>query len=216
MRILIEGLDLSGKTTLALAVAEEFTRRGRPAVRHRGMLTARHPARRVLRRLPLVRQPDSAVVTTSYLLAGYALDGALIRMARPQPGAPVFVQDGYADRMAAYGMAGGPYLAAALALRWPGVFASFDVAVYVHAPRETRRVRLAERTKADRVDIRSVDDPAFAEAFTAFLVHGMGRRHRRLLVFDTSLHTPKQMAAYVVDTALEPAAAAVAEGRWTA
>jgi dTMP kinase len=204
MRVLIEGLDLTGKTTLSLAVAAEFTRRGRPAVRHRGMLTGRHPARAALRRLPLVRQPDSAFVTTSYLLAGYVLDGALIRAARTGPAASVVVQDGYADRMVAYGMAGGPYLAAALALRWPRVFASFDVAVYLHAPRQTRAARLAGREGADRVDVRSVDDEGFAEAFTAFLVHGMGRRHRRLLVFDTSRHTPELMAARVVEAALEP------------
>jgi dTMP kinase len=133
-------------------------------------------------------------------------------MARPRPAGPILVQDGYADRMVAYGMAGGPYLAAALALRWSGVFAPFDVAVYLHAPREVRRARLVGRAAADPVDIRSVDDAPFADAFTAFLVHGMGRRHRALLVFDTSRHTPRQMAAQVVNAALEPHGTTVARG----
>jgi dTMP kinase len=117
----------------------------------------------------------------------------------------VIVQDGYVDRTVSFGMAGGPYLAAALALRWPRLFLPFDVAVYLHAPTEVRRVRLAGRTDADPVDIRGVEDPAFADRFSATLVHGMGRRHRNLLVFDTSLHTPEEMAARVADLALGPA-----------
>ena len=46
-------------------------------------------------------------------------------------------------------------------------------------------------------------DTAFAEAFTAMLVHGMGRRHQRLLVFDTSRHAPEEIAAIVVGELLD-------------
>jgi dTMP kinase len=112
------------------------------------------------------------------------------------------VQDGYADRTVAFGMAGGPYLAVCLALRWPRVFASFDLAVYLHAPADARAARLAVRQDPDVNDIRTVRDTGFAETFTAMLVHGMGRRHQRLLVFDTSRHVPEEMAATVVGTLL--------------
>lgn len=162
------------------------------------MLAAHHPLEQWLhKRFPLVRQPESAAVTTAWL-AGFALDGLLARIDPPRPAGTVMVQDGYADRTAAFGMAGGPYLAACLALRWPRVFASFDLAVYLHAPAEARAARLAVRQDPDVNDVRTVRDTAFADAFTAMLVHGTGRRHRRLLVFDTSRHTPEEMAAIVV------------------
>ena len=197
-RILVDGLDMSGKTTLTRAVIAALAERGIPAQRHRGMLAAHHPLEQWLhKRFPLVRQPESAAVTTAWL-AGFALDRLLARIDPPRPAGTVMVQDGYADRTAAFGMAGGPYLAACLALRWPRVFASFDLAVYLHAPAEARATRLAVRQDPDINDVRTVRDTAFAEAFTAMLVHGMARRHRRLLVFDTSRHAPEEMAAIVV------------------
>jgi hypothetical protein len=147
--------------------------------------------------LPLVRQPDSSLVTSAFLLGGYALDSLLARWDPPRPAGIVLVQDGYADRTVAFGMAGGPYLAACLALRWPRIFAAFDVAVYLYAPARVRAQRLAIRHDADAGDIRTVEDLAFAETFTAMLIRGMGQRHRRLLVFDTSRHAPQEMAAAV-------------------
>lgn len=202
MRILVDGLDLSGKTTLVTALTQEFVARGYHAMRHRGMLAEHHPIEPLLKRLPLVRQPDSGFITAAFLLAGYALDAALVNYDPPRPKSTVIVQDGYVDRTVAFGMAGGPYLAAALALRWWRVFAPFEVAVYLHAPADVRRTRLAGRTDADPVDIRGVEDAAFAETFTAMLVRGMGRRHKHLLVFDTSRHTPAHMATQVADLAL--------------
>ncbi|WP_406447136.1 hypothetical protein OG782_00220 [Streptomyces sp. NBC_00876] len=202
MRVLVDGLDLSGKTTLVTALATELEARGRQVAQHRGLLAARHPARRLLKKLPLVRQPDSALVTGAYLLAGYVLDGVLVRAAAPEPPGSVLIQDGYVDRTVAFGMAGGPYLSAVLALRWPRLFASFDVAVYLHAPSVVRRARLGLRERPDAVDIRGVEDAVFAETFTAMLTCGMGRRHNRLLVFDTSQRQPEQMAAAIADTLL--------------
>ena len=197
-RILVDGLDMSGKTTLTCAIIAALAKRGIPAQRHRGMLTEHHPLEPWLhRRFPLVRQPKSAAVTTAWL-AGFALDGLLSRADPPRPAGTVMVQDGYADRTVAFGMAGGPYLAACLALRWPRVFASFDLTVYLHAPTEARAARLAVRKDPDANDVRTVHDTAFAETFTAMLVHGMARRHHRLLVFDTSRHAPEEMAAIVV------------------
>jgi thymidylate kinase len=202
-RILVDGLDLSGKTTLTRAIIAALAERGIHAQRHRGMLAEHHPLEQWLhRRFPLVRQPESGAVTTAWL-AGFALDGLLSRVDPPRPAGTVMVQDGYADRTVAFGMAGGPYLAACLALRWPRVFASFDLAVYLHAPAEARAARLAVRQDPDANDVRTVRDTAFAEAFTAMLVRGMGRRHQRLLVFDTSQYSPEEMAATVIGELLD-------------
>jgi thymidylate kinase len=197
-RILVDGLDMSGKTTLTNAIITALAGHGIAAQRHRGMLAEHHPLEGWLhRKFPLVRQPESSAVTTAWL-AGFALDGLLSRVDPPQPAGTVMVQDGYADRTVAFGMAGGPYLAACLALRWPRVFAPFDLSVYLHAPAEARAARLAVRPDPDANDVRTVRDTAFAETFTAMLVRGMGRCHRRLLVFDTSRHAPEEMAAIVV------------------
>jgi thymidylate kinase len=198
-RILVDGLDLSGKTTLTNAIVDALAGREIAAMRHRGMLAGHHPLEQWLhRRFPLVRQPESSAVTTAWL-AGFALDGLLSRLGRPESAGTVMVQDGYADRTVAFGMAGGPFLAACLALRWPRVLASFDVAVYLHAPVEARAARLAGRPDPDANDVRTVRDKEFAETFTAMLVRGMGRRHQRLLVFDTSRHAPEEMAAVVAE-----------------
>ncbi|MFD8915551.1 hypothetical protein [Streptomyces sp. NPDC059575] len=202
MRVLVDGLDLSGKTTLVTALADELEARGRSVLTHKGLLAPRHPARRLLRKLPLVRQPDSTLVTTAYLTAGYVLDSLLVRTFAPDQAGTVLIQDGYVDRTVAFGMAGGPYLAAVLALRWPRVFAPFDVAVHLHAPADARRTRLGAREKPDAVDIRGVEDAEFAATFTAMLTRGMGRRHKKLLVFDTSAHSPKEMATAVADALL--------------
>lgn len=192
---------MSGKTTLATDLVGAFESLGHRAARHRGLLAEHHPVKSTLRRLHLVRQPDSAFITTAYLLGGYAVDAALVRLFPPQPDT-ILVQDGYVDRTVAFGMAGGPYVAAALALRWPRLFVPFDLAVYLHAPVEVRAERMAGRADVDAVDRRSVEDPAFANQFTAYLLHGMARRHRRLLVFDTSEHTPQEMTEIVVGAAL--------------
>lgn len=197
-RVLVDGLDLTGKTTLTAAIIASLGEHGVPAVAHRGMLARRFPLERRLRKtFPLVRQPDSSLVTSVFLLGAFPLDRVLAGLDPTQPAGTVLVQDGYADRTAALGMAGGPYLAACLALRWPRLYAPFDVAVYLHAPAETRAARLAARPDADVNDFRSVRDTGFADAFTAMLVRGMGRRHRHLLVFDTSRQGPREMAAAV-------------------
>jgi thymidylate kinase len=202
-RILVDGLDMSGKTTLTRAIIAALAAQGIPAQRHRGMLAEHHPLEQWLhRRFPLVRQPGSSLVTTAWL-AGFALDGLLARADPPQPASTVMVQDGYADRTVAFGLAGGPYLAACLALRWPQLFASFDLTVYLHASAEARAARLAVRPDPDANDVRTVRDIAFAETFTAMLVHGMCRRHQRLLVFDTSRHSPEEMAATVIGELLD-------------
>ncbi|MBG0819050.1 hypothetical protein [Planomonospora sp. ID82291] len=201
--ILIDGLDMTGKTTLVQTLVTTLEQRGIPARSHQWMLAPRHPLAAALRRLPRVRQPESGLITAALLGPGFLLDGLLARCSRAAD--QVVIQDGYADRTVAFGMAGGPYLSACLALRWPHLFAPFDLAVYLHAPAEVRARRLAVRPDADANDVRTVEDDEFAATFTAMLVHGMGRRHRRLLVFDTSRHSPQEMAELIADQVRPPA-----------
>lgn len=206
MRILVDGLDLTGKTTLVQELTTTLTERGIPARAHQWMLGRHHPFGQALRRLPRVRQPDSGLITAALLGPGFLLDGLLVRLSPPDKPGQVIIQDGYADRCTAFGMAGGPYMAACLALRWRRLFAPFDIAVYLHAPAQVRAQRLAARPDADAGDRRSVEDHAFADTFAAMLVQGMGRRHRQLRVFDTSRHRPADIAAEIADL-VTPAAA---------
>ncbi|MFJ8248567.1 hypothetical protein [Streptomyces sp. NPDC094466] len=194
---------MAGKSTLVRALVAELEGRGVPAVRHRGMLAGLHPLQPLLRQLSSARQPDSWWTTTAYVVGGFLLDGLLVRLLPPRPRGRVIVQDGYGDRTVAFGMAGGPYLAAVLALRWPRAFARFDLAVYLHASHEARAARLGQgRGHIDVRDERTVRDTAFTERFHAFHVHGMGRRHDRLVVLDSSLRGPADMAREIADRLL--------------
>ncbi|MEU3658008.1 hypothetical protein AB0E67_35780 [Streptomyces sp. NPDC032161] len=63
MRILVDGLDLSGKTTLVTTLIDTLATHRVPAVRHRGMLAEHHPLERLLKRLPLAYQSQSSLIT---------------------------------------------------------------------------------------------------------------------------------------------------------
>ncbi|MEV7941920.1 hypothetical protein AB0O82_38120 [Kitasatospora sp. NPDC088264] len=199
MHILVDGLDMSGKTTTVQTLVSLLDGCGIPAVRHRGMLAEHHPIEPLLKRLPLVRQAESSAITAAFLVCGYALDAALVRVDPPRTDGAVLIQDGYADRTVAFGMAGGPYLTATLSLWGARFFAPFDVAVYLHASPEVRRTRMEGREEVDSADRRSVEDEAFAARFNAALLHGMAHRHgNRLLVFDTAEQRPEEIAKHVL------------------
>ncbi|MFJ4774052.1 hypothetical protein ACIP88_33925 [Streptomyces uncialis] len=136
------------------------------------------------------------------MFGGFLLDSLFVRILPPRLRGRVIVQDSYGDRTVAFGMAGGPYLAAALALRWPRAFARFDLAVFLDASPEVR-ARLGQgRDHIDTRDERTVHDTAFTERFHAFHLHGMGRRHDRLMVLDSSRRSPAEMAGEIADRLL--------------
>ncbi|PZG04927.1 hypothetical protein [Nonomuraea aridisoli] len=197
MRILIDGLDLTGKSTLVRELTSTLNERGIPARDHRWMLSRIQPFAARLRRLPRVRQPDSGFITAALLGPGYLLDGLLVRLSPPDRSDQVIIQEGYADRCVAFGMASGPHLAACLAVRWPRLLAPFDLAIYLHAPVETRAKRLAIRDDADANDRRTVEDPSFAATFNTTLVRGVGRRHTHLRIYDTSLRSAADIASEI-------------------
>ncbi|MBD0692473.1 hypothetical protein BG452_01895 [Streptomyces sp. CBMA123] len=199
---MFDGIDLAGKTTLVEAVVRYLADHGVVARRHRGMLTRWHPLDRSLRQLSMARQPDSAFTTAAYLFAGFALDNLLMRVCPPLAGGcDVLIVDGYVDRTAAFGLAGGPYLAARAALRWPGMFARFDLAVHVTADIKTRADRLHGRDHVDVRDLRSALDEPFSDRFHQALAV-MGRRHQRLLVVDTTGREVTEVARVIADAIL--------------
>lgn len=58
-----------------------------------------------------------------------------------------------------------------------------------------------QRERVDSGDRRSVEDGAFADRFDAALLTYLSRRHPSLLVFDTGVHTPQEMAEQILTTA---------------
>ncbi|MET9617501.1 hypothetical protein [Kitasatospora indigofera] len=164
--ILVDGLDLSGKTTLIDALLELLAERGVNSTRHHGLLARRHPLRPVLDRLP-VPYHRSGAITAAHLIGGFALDSVLTGLAPSGKGATVLVQDSYVDRTIAAGIAQGPFLGAALALWALPLFPRFDIAVYLHADPDVRRLRLERRDPADvdDGDRSTVADEAFARRF---------------------------------------------------
>lgn len=195
MRVLIDGLDLSGKTTLATRLTEVLGEQGRRPIHHRGFLSPRNPLSRPLETVKAPDHPTSSLLNTAYL-AGCVLDRAL-RGARSWEKQGLLVQESYVDRCLAYGYANGPWPPAGLALRKPGMFIGFDLAIYLTAPLHVRRERLRRRTEANSVDRVSVLSGKFHDDFMTALAMA-GRRHRRVLTFDTSMRSTEQIVDEVV------------------
>ncbi|MEV0846377.1 hypothetical protein AB0J21_10965 [Streptomyces sp. NPDC049954] len=208
MRILVDGLDLSGKTTLVTELLAAFERAGISAVRHRGMLSEHHPFEKPLKRLPLARQARSSGITAAYLAAGFVVDGLLVKVDPPRSDGAWLIQEGYADRTIAVGIAGGPYLPALLALRAQRIFASFDLAVLLHTSDQSERLaRLGQRGLGDEGDRRAALDQDFAERFNSALVHHLALRHRHRLIVDTAVISPGEIVDLVFEhLGIEPCA----------
>ncbi|MFE5868795.1 hypothetical protein ACFQ6V_09095 [Streptomyces roseifaciens] len=200
--VLIEGMDLTGKTTLATLLAAQLEDRGVRTVLHRGFLARRHPLRPVLDRTEPGMRPADSTLNTAFIL-GSLMDRAL-------PGVldgrdhEVVIQESYVDRAIAYGMAAGGWMAARYAARHPDRFVSFDLGVLTRAPLAVRRARARARGGGDRVDARTLHDEAFGEEFWSTLEH-VAARHREVVLVDSDARLPQEsvqeIAARVVTLA---------------
>jgi dTMP kinase len=208
--VLIEGMDLTGKTTLARLLVDALVERGFAAVHHRGFLATRHPLRPVLDQIDPGNRPDDEALNAAFIAASMMdllLPGVLDNQ-RPE----VVVQESYVDRVIAYGTAAGSWPAARAAADAPQSFASFDIAVLMHAPLEVRRARLRGRVERDRVDARSLSLD-FHRTFESTL-RQVAARHRTVLHVDSSAQSPRQGALSVAEKLLQYAVTA-AEPRRT-
>lgn len=174
MRILIDGMDLSGKTTLAKALVATLREHGLDARRnvgglHKGWFDAW--AQKAYRRL----RPGSAVV--SWLFAATALADA-IRATLPKPG-EIVVQEAHAAHTIAFAEGFGSRVPAML-LRWLRPFLPrFDLIVHLKASH-------AERGR--RFHVRQHNTPVDALLFSApALFHDIDRRLCELMTRDGAL-----------------------------
>jgi len=194
--VLVEGMDLTGKTTLSRLLVAELETRGLNAVHHRGFLASRHPMRRLLERTTPGNKPSSWLLNAAFV-AGALMDRVL-------PGVldddnDVVVHESYVDRAIAYGVAEGAWPVARLAARWSRAFAAFDLAVLTHAPLEVRQARMRERgSTSDRVDARTVRSARFERTFSGVLQQ-VARRHRHLMRADSAAQPAQAIAAAIAD-----------------
>lgn len=201
--VLIEGLDLTGKTTIAGLLVEHLAIQGVPAVHHRGYLGSPRPPRRPDPRRAAGDRPHCRALNAAFL-GGAVLDRVpAARIIAALPG--VLVQESYVDRAVAYGIAAGRWPLAVAASRLPWLFARFDLAVITHAPAAVRQERLARRAAANAVDRLTTADDDFADRFAEAL-QAIARRHGTVLVADTSARSPQEIVA-------DLAGRAVAAGR---
>ncbi|MFG2697207.1 hypothetical protein [Kitasatospora sp. NPDC048407] len=208
--VLVDGMDLTGKTTLTRLLVEELQTTGLRVLHHRGCLAEHHPQRRWLERTVPGHRPASSRLNAAFI-ASAILDG-------PLPGVlddtrlDVIVQESYVDRAVAYGVAAGNWPAARWATRHPELFPRFDLALITRAAHAVRLRRMAGRTRADGVDAATVADAAFESRFYRALDE-MVRRHRRVRRIDTNATAPERAAGEAADLVRQLTAARAATSR---
>jgi thymidylate kinase len=189
--VLVEGVDLTGKSTLARGLATALGGERHLGAFHQGGL-----ARLALRRYRSGVDPTRASQTWLFSLAECA-DAFLPATSR----AAVRVQEVYVDHTIALAEVLGRHAAAALCRGALPFLPRFDATIYLRADVEVRRRRLAERPQTDRIDRLVVDDPVRAEDLERRLFAYV-RRRPRLLVLDSGRLDPEQMIASAISHVL--------------
>lgn len=162
MRILIDGMDLSGKSTLATGLVIHLQRRGVTARRNVGGLTD-SAAHRFTQRAYRLRPPGDGLVGWGFVAT--ALSDAL----RPLPPRGVLVQEAYTQHTIALAEGfGHPSVGWTLRVLGP-VLPHFDHLFYLGASLETRRARYAARGQNDALDALIFQDPARFQRIEATL-----------------------------------------------
>lgn len=153
MRVLIDGMDLSGKSTLCRGLVERLQRAGVPARRNLGGLT-HGAAHRFTQRAWRQRPPGDGLVGWGFVAS--ALTDALTR---PEPPG-VIVQEAYAQHTIALAEGfGHPAVSRAMRALAPAL-PHFDHLFYLGATLETRRARYVTRGVNDGMDALIFEDPA--------------------------------------------------------
>jgi len=177
IRVLIDGPDLSGKTTLAKLLRSELEARGWKVAAAKGRIDPVSKPR-ILAKINPNNHPDSALLNTAYIL-----DAIVDRVRRRDaPIGTIFITEGYVDRSIAYGLARRLGWVARLAAKARWLFPTFDVAILVTADLATRKARLSLRERPSPIDSRALESHyRFLAAYRLLF-----RRHRRRVAIDTS------------------------------
>ncbi|CUI05721.1 hypothetical protein LXA47_27405 [Massilia sp. P8910] len=180
LRVLIEGTDLTGKSTLAAGLVARLTDSGIQAAHQKGYLY-RNPFLRLLGRWEANKYARSAMLNSMYIVSGL-IDGLIETMRAKDP--YVLVCESYVDRAIAYGIALRLGWISKLALTRTRCFPRFDLCILLRCDyneRISRREKRETVTVTDRLTTRDQHThEAIANSY-AMLVH----RHSAVLILDT-------------------------------
>ena len=190
MKVLVEGVDLTGKSTLVAGLCAALGAEKNVGPFHHGSL-----ARLALRR-SLAGADLRWSQTWLFTLAEVA-DAVLPPTRRPA----LRVQEVYVDHTIALSELLGRRAAAALCRAALPLLPRFDATIYLRADLEVRRRRLAERPRADRIDRLLLEAPARAEELERRL-YALVSRRPRLLILDSGRMDAEEMISSAVSHVL--------------
>lgn len=179
MNVLVEGADLTGKSTLVAGLVTSLRAAGLDAERSIGAFHQGPLARWALARYRAGADPTRWSQTWLFTLAEVA-DAALPPTRRPR----LRVQEVYVDHTIALAEVLGRPAAAALCRAALPFLPRFAATIYLTADAVIRRRRLETRARVDPIDRLLIDDPSRADELERRLFARV-RRRPGLLVLDT-------------------------------
>ena len=201
MIVLIEGLDLSGKSTLTKALVEELSSQGVCVISGYGALHKSAIGHYVHN--DLVRREREGIfgtLRTNFLLM---LLPVIDRLMYKSPNwKTILLHESYYCRTIAYNRAHGiPIFFRVIQLLKP-VLVEFDLVLYFTASLEARRERLKQRPAVNSDDTVAVTDPELLQRMDSYLADEL-RSCRFVETIDNSELTPEETVRLAKDLILE-------------
>jgi dTMP kinase len=203
MRILIDGMDLSGKTTLAGRLRRRLEARGL-RVRHTRYTLYDGPHARLARLAYRSLPPGSLLCAWAFVAA--ALVDRVLDLVALHGDDDVHIHEAHAAHTVACAAGFGHHRTAALLEALSPLWPRFDQTLLLTAGMDTRRARMAMRAKNDANDLILVQNPARFQRMNTRLCHGLMVRGATILATDGRSASQVEQAAV---QALRPATATV-------
>jgi thymidylate kinase len=166
MTIVVEGMDLSGKSTAVTELIKQLTAEKYNVIIQKGHPTT-NPLYKVLDAYPSYKFPKSAVLNFLYLVFA-VLDG--IPYYFQKQSRSVYITESYIYRCVAYGRAAG-FRSGPWFFRWfRKLYHQFDLVVYLYAGLDQRKVRFGQRTDNNCIDELTLNPEFHQEMHTNYLL----------------------------------------------
>ena len=194
MRVLIEGPDLSGKTTLMVELKARLDKMGLISQDLHESGCSNKSLRRLLSRFSAASHPRNRYLNAAYILCGLTERTSIAKWT--SNGCSILLCETHVDRAICYGEAIGLKPAPQIALAVSSLFPRFDLAVLLVPPYKERLRRLGKRLHANPVDRATcLDESTHLRFITAY--RRALSRHYSLLEYDTSISTAQTISEYI-------------------
>lgn len=191
MRILIEGPDLAGKSTVAFELTSACTMNGFRVHSFRDTSCAKGFFRRLLSYVDAPSHPKSRLLNAAYILCGAAESRRIANWSCHKN--ELLLCETHVDRSICYGTAIGLRPIPQLALAASRIFPTFDIAILLVASFQERNRRLRLRPHANLIDHMTCRDECTHDKFIAAYRRAL-RRHREVLEYNTDKVDPRDIA----------------------